>query len=277
MNVLALHIPDGFLSLPVACVGWAVSLPFVIWALRKTHEVEDKTIPLAGLLSAFVFAAQTLQFPIPGGTTGHLVGATLVTILLGPTLGVVVLTAVLILQALIFGEGGLLALGWNVTNMAVVMGLMGAGFFHTLRRRGAGLGLSAFVAAWFATQAGSLVTCLELAAAKTSPLLVSLPAMFATQALVGLGEGLVTVFTIGFLNKARPDFLIEDSLVTRRLGLALTVAVGALTLSPPRFYGLEAQTLFSFRYPGLLLYLGLLVGAVALWGLVGLVSRKSRE
>lgn len=136
MIPFALHIPDGFISPRLAALGWALAVPFMAVALYRSRTLEDRFVPVAGLLAAFVFAAQTLQFPIPGGTSGHLVGASLVTILLGASMGMVVLSAVLLLEAVVFGTGGLLALGWNSVNMVVVMGLIGAAIYHGLRARG---------------------------------------------------------------------------------------------------------------------------------------------
>ena len=267
MLIFALHIPDGFMSIPLAALGWALAVPALTLALYQSRHLEDRFIPMAGLLSAFVFAAQTLQFPIPGGTSGHLVGAPLVAILLGPGMGMVVLTAVLILEAFVFGTGGLLALGWNSVNMAVVMGLLGLASYQSFRSRGATPGRAAFCAAWLSTGFGSLVTCMELAAAETSPLLVSLAAMMSTQSLVGIGEGLVTAGAVSLLYRTRPELTADTPrLPARWTALVLTAILVACAL-PPRVYGLETQTSAWLRHPALLVALVLM----AIWGLIWLL------
>lgn len=235
--MLALHIPDGFLPGPVGASGWLVALPALLWSLYHASRQEEDELPLAGLLAAFVFAAQSFQFPIPGGTTGHLVGATLVTILVGPGLAFLVLTCVILLQALLFGDGGLVVMGWNLTNMGVFSGFCGGSLFLVLTRGGAPRPAAALVAAWIATQAASLATCLELAAGKASPLVVSLPAMAATQGLVGVGEGLVTAGAIGFLARTRPGLLRRENSVwpgVAGFGLLLLGCVAAGLLLPTR-------------------------------------------
>lgn len=249
MILTALHIPDGFVSARLAVLGWLLAFPPLAIALSRSRSLDERFVPVAGILAAFVFAAQTLQFPIPGGTSGHLVGASLVTILLGASMGMVVLSAVLLLEAVVFGTGGLLALGWNSVNMVVVMGLIGAGTYHLLRQRGAGIGYAAFCSGWIATEFGSLVTCMELAVAGTSPLLFSLPAMMSTQALVGVGEGLVTAGAVTFLSRSRPDLVPAGAPRVIQAGLAVMGAIGALTLLPPSVYGLGSQASLIWRYP----------------------------
>ncbi|MGE0495028.1 MAG: energy-coupling factor ABC transporter permease [Vulcanimicrobiota bacterium] len=235
--MLALHIPDGFLPGPVGAAGWLLALPALLWSLYQASRQEEDELPLAGLLAAFVFAAQSFQFPIPGGTTGHLIGATLVTILAGPGLAFLVLTCVILLQALLFGDGGLVVMGWNLTNMGVLSGFCGGSLFLWLTRGGAPRPAAGLVAAWIATQAASLATCLELAAGNASPLVVSLPAMAATQSLVGVGEGLVTAGAIGFLARTRPGLLRrQDSAWPGGVGFGLLLAgcLAAALLLPSR-------------------------------------------
>jgi cobalt/nickel transport system permease protein len=164
-----------------------------------------------GVTAAFVFAAQMMNFTVAGGTSGHLLGGALVAILLGPWAGMLVLTSVLAVQALIFQDGGLLALGANVFNMAVVGVLVGWGVYTTLRRLLAGrtwaMMVSGFVAAWLSVFVASLVAAAELAISGTSPWLVALPAMGLVHVLIGIGEGLITVGVLALLQVARPDLL----------------------------------------------------------------------
>ncbi len=263
--VLALHIPDGFLTLSLAAWGWILAVPAIVLALRATKELDDEAIPLAGVLAAFVFAAQTLQFPVPGGTTGHLLGATLVVVLLGRARGILVLTAVTALQALVFGEGGVLAFGWNLCTMAIIMGVSGGWLYGLFRTWGASITVAGFCAAWFSVQFGSLSVCLLLAASGTSPLLVSLAVMQLTQAGVGLAEGAVTAATLTFLLKVRPQAIPSSKPRSHWGWLPLVLLLGS-SLLPPAVFGLDQSGELISRYPAfclLLILLGLLLVSLA--------------
>lgn len=190
--MLALHIPDGFLPPGLALLGWGLALGPLLWALHVAgRRLEDRTLPRMGLLACFVLVAQGLQVPLPGGTSAHLQGSALAALALGPSAAVVVLTAVIGIQALVLGDGGLLTMGWNLVNMALV-GVFAATLVERLAQ-GLPRPARVFGAAWLSVELATLATCLELAAAGTSPLALSLPVMLTTQALVGLGEGLVTL------------------------------------------------------------------------------------
>jgi hypothetical protein len=191
-------------------------------------------------------------------------------------MGMVVLTAVLLLEAVVFGTGGLLALGWNTINMVVIMGLLGAGVYHALRGRGANAWGAAFCSGWIATEFGSLVTCLELAAAGTSPLEFSLPAMMSTQAIVGVGEGLVTASAVAFLSRSRPDLMPKESTTATRGGLAVLALITATTLLPPSLYGLVGKTVLWQRYPALAVALALLAITAMAWALAGLGQKETK-
>jgi cobalt/nickel transport system permease protein len=208
-----MHIPDGFVSTGTAAATWLASAGSVGYAVRRVNqELNERQIPLMGVTAAFVFAAQMMNFTVAGGTSGHLLGGALVAILLGPWAGMLVLTSVLAVQALLFQDGGLLALGANVFNMAVVGVLIGWVVYTTLRRllgdRTWGMMVSAFAAAWLSVFVASLVAAAELAVSGTSPWLVALPAMGLVHALIGIGEGLITVGVLAFLRVARPDLLV---------------------------------------------------------------------
>jgi cobalt/nickel transport system permease protein len=210
----ALHIPDGFLSAPVSILGYVAAGLILGLALRHTNrKLGEKAAPLMGVLAAFIFAAQMINFPVAGGTSGHLLGGTLAAVLLGPWAAVIVMASVVSVQALIFQDGGLVVLGANVFNMGVVTAFGGYAVY-------AGLGLIAparpglrlagvFVAAWASVMAAAALTSLELALSGTSPLDVSLPAMLGVHALIGIGEGLITLAAVSFVRQSRPD-LIED-------------------------------------------------------------------
>jgi len=208
-----MHIPDGFVSTGTAAATWLASAGSVGYAVRRVNrELNERQIPLMGVTAAFVFAAQMMNFTVAGGTSGHLLGGALVAILLGPWAGMLVLTSVLAVQALLFQDGGLLALGANVFNMAVVGVLIGWVVYTTLRRllgdRTWAMMVSGFAAAWLSVFVASLAAAAELVVSGTSPWLVALPAMGLVHALIGIGEGLITVGVLAFLQVARPDLLV---------------------------------------------------------------------
>jgi cobalt/nickel transport system permease protein len=164
-----------------------------------------------GVSAAFIFAAQMLNFPVAGGTSGHLLGGALAAILLGPWAGMLVLTAVLMVQALLFQDGGLLALGANVFNVAVIGVLVGWGAYRGVtaiagRRRWA-LGAGGFAAGWLSVVIAAAVASGELAFSGTLPFRVVFPAMTGVHMLIGAGEGAITAAVVLFLQAARPDLI----------------------------------------------------------------------
>jgi cobalt/nickel transport system permease protein len=207
-----MHIPDGFVSTGTAAATWLASAGSVGYAVRRVNqELNERQVPLMGVTAAFIFAAQMMNFSVAGGTSGHLLGGALAAILLGPWAGMLVLTSVLVVQALLFQDGGLLALGANLFNMAVVGVLVGWVVYTTLRRllgdRRWTVTVSGFTAAWLSVFVASLVAAAELAVSGTSPWVVALPAMGLVHSLIGIGEGLITVGVLAFLQAARPDLL----------------------------------------------------------------------
>lgn len=208
----AMHIPDGFLSLGTAVMAWLFAVAALAYAVARTNrELGEKQVPLMGVMAAFIFAAQMLNFPVAGGTSGHLIGGALVAILLGPWAGMLVMTAVVGIQALLFQDGGLLALGANILNMGVIACLVGYYVYFGLQRvlsskPWVNLG-SAFAAAWFSVLVTSIACSLQLSTSGSSPLHVALPAMAGIHALIGVGEGLITVAALGFITATRRDLL----------------------------------------------------------------------
>jgi cobalt/nickel transport system permease protein len=207
-----MHIPDGFLSTGTAVATWAASAGSVGYAVRRVdRELGERQVPLMGVTAAFIFAAQMMNFTVAGGTSGHLVGGALAAILLGPWAGMLVLTSVVAVQALLFQDGGLLALGANVFNMAVVSVLVGWVVYTGLKRilgdRTWTTMVSGFAAAWLSVFVASLVAAAELAISGTVPWGVVLPAMGLVHVFIGIGEGLITVGVLAFLRAARPDLL----------------------------------------------------------------------
>ena len=208
----ALHIPDGFLSTPVAAAGWVVAVVFIGIAARMVNrQLDERAVPLMGVMAAFIFAAQMMNFPIAGGTSGHMVGAALAAILLGPWAAIIIMSAVVGLQAFLFQDGGIVVLGAAIFNMGILPAFVGygtyraiqavAGTHHTVALVGA------FVGAWLSVEASAVVTAFELAWSGTSPLEVALPAMVGVHALIGIGEGLITAAALGFIVATRPDLL----------------------------------------------------------------------
>jgi cobalt/nickel transport system permease protein len=207
-----MHIPDGFLSLEVAAGTAVVAAGAVGVGLHRAGaRLDDRLVPLLGVTGAFVFAAQMLNFPVAGGTSGHFLGAALATILLGPWLACLVLAVVLATQSFVFADGGVSALGANVFNMGVLGALAAGGLMVAARRvlprrRGVLLGVAG-VGAWLAVVAGAAGTAVCLAISGTVPLGTVLPAMLAVHVVIGIGEAVVTVAALSALMATRPDLI----------------------------------------------------------------------
>ncbi len=216
LSPVAMHIPDGFLSVLVAIVAWMVSLLVVGYALKRVSaDLGERQVPLMGVLAAAVFAGQMLNFTVTGGTSGHLIGAALVTALLGPWAGVLVMTCVVSIQALVFQDGGLLTLGANLLNMGIISVAV-AYFTYRALSRVAGrkpwsAAVAGFGAGWLSVFIASLACALELALSGTSPANVAVPAMAGIHALIGIGEGLITAGALAFVRAARPELVSEGS------------------------------------------------------------------
>jgi len=207
-----MHIPDGFLSTPVAAAGCAVATGGVAYAIKATNKkIGEKQVPLMGVLAAFIFAAQMLNFPIVGGTSGHFLGAALAAILLGPWAGLLIMTCVLLVQCLIFQDGGLFALGANVFNMGIVGSFCSyylyRGTAKLLGNNRQGKLIGGGLAAWFSVVLAAIACAFELWISGTVPLKVALPAMGGVHALIGVGEGLITAAVLGLILTVRSDLL----------------------------------------------------------------------
>jgi len=207
-----MHIPDGFLNIATVATTYAVSAGGVGNAVRiANRKLGEKQVPLMGVLAAFIFAAQMLNFPIAGGTSGHLIGAALAAILLGPWASVLIMSCVLLAQSLVFQDGGLLALGANIFNMGIVASFSGYYLYRLAvsllgdGRRGRLIG--GFVGAWGSVFLASIFCAIELAVSGASPIAAVLPAMAGLHALIGIGEGLITGAALSLVLVARPDLL----------------------------------------------------------------------
>lgn len=208
-----LHIPDGFLSLIVSLICWVITIVVIGTAISRTNKaLGEKQIPLMGVMAAFIFAAQMINFPVAGGTSGHLLGGALAAIVLGPWAGMLVMTAVIAVQALLFQDGGLLVMGANIINMGLVTAAIGYGLYRSVsgQSRAVKLGVAG-VAAWLSVMAGALLTALQLWLSGTSELGIVIPAMLGVHALIGLGEAFITVSALAFIMQTRPDLLGEGS------------------------------------------------------------------
>ncbi len=207
-----MHIPDGFLNIATVGTTYAVSAGGVGYGLRKARsKLMEKQVPMMGIMAAFIFAAQMLNFPIIGGTSGHLIGAALAAILLGPGSAVLIMACILIAQCLIFQDGGLLALGANVLNMGIIASFAGyylyLGTTRILGEERRGRLFGGFIAAWGSVFLASIACAIELAVSGTVPIRVALPAMAGWHALIGIGEGAITVAVLSFVMATRSDLL----------------------------------------------------------------------
>jgi cobalt/nickel transport system permease protein len=207
-----MHIPDGFLNTVTAATTYVVSAGGVGYSIREANrKLGDRHVPLMGVMGAFIFAAQMLNFPVIGGTSGHLIGGALAAILLGPWAGTLIMACVLIVQCLVFQDGGITALGANVFNMGLVACFAGYYLYRVVvsltgkSRRSTLLG--GFVGAWASVFLASIVCAIELAVSGRSLLGVVLPAMAGVHVLIGIGEGLITAAVLAFLRATRADLL----------------------------------------------------------------------
>jgi len=217
-----LHIPDGVLSLEALGATAALSLTGISTALRRLRVgLPRRTVPLMGLAAAFLFAAQMLNFPVAGGTSGHLLGAVLAGVLLGPSAAVVAMTAVLVVQCLLFADGGVLALGANVFNLALVAVLGGYAVYRILLRLlpgRRGFLIAVAFGSWCSTILASLSCAAELAWSGVVSWGLAFPAMASVHMLIGLGEAVITTLVIAAVLRTRPDL----------------VPLGRAPASPPR-------------------------------------------
>jgi len=238
----ALHIPDGFLTPFVSLVGWGLALILLLIAVRQTRrQLAERQVPVMGVMAAFIFAAQAVNFPVAAGTSGHLLGGALAAIALGPWAAALVMTAVIVVQGLIFQDGGLLAMGWNIINMGILTAFTGhLGYSIVQRLAGSGRAgrlAGAVAGAWASVEAGAIATSIELAASGTAPLALALPAMAGIHALIGIGEALITVGAVALLQASRPEVMGSAETAPGQktasfVVLGLLMAMGVAVLSP---------------------------------------------
>ncbi len=212
-----MHIPDGFLAPNVWLPTWGMAIGWIAYCLKKTRSIlNDKTIPLMGVMSAFIFAAQMVNFPIAGGTSGHLLGGLLAAVLLGPYAGSLVIAVVLSAQCLIFQDGGLTALGANIVNMSLI-GTGGGYLIYKLLNSilpgilGKKIGIT--TASWFSVMLAAVFCSFELSFSGTIPLKVVLPAMAGVHAVIGIGEAIITFLVLSYVLKVRSDLIYAPMVV----------------------------------------------------------------
>lgn len=208
-----MHVPDGFFNATVSLSAGVVAAAGVAVCLRGARrELDDRTAPMAGLVAAFIFAVQMLNFPVAAGTSGHLLGGALAAILVGPYTGVLCMAVVLLVQGLFFADGGLTALGINVTIMGIVTVLVGWGVFRLISRVSSGRGgimAAAFLAALISVPASALAFTALFAIGGTAPIEVGAvaAAMGGVHVLIGIGEAIITSVTVGAVLAVRPDLV----------------------------------------------------------------------
>jgi cobalt/nickel transport system permease protein len=206
-----MHIPDGILSLPVSAGMFAAGAAGVGVSARKARTAFDqRTVPLSGVAGAFVFAAQMINIPVPGGTSGHLLGGALLALVMGVSPAILVMSAVVLMQCLLFQDGGLVALGANLANMAVAGPLTGyAGFkaVKTLLPGRTGTVIGASVGGWLSLEVGAVLAGLQIGLSGTLPTPTAVIAMGSVHAIIGLLEAAVTGVVVAMLSARRPDLL----------------------------------------------------------------------
>jgi cobalt/nickel transport system permease protein len=208
-----MHIADGVMAPEVWIAGWVIAiigLGLMFWKLGK--KLDERTMPMMAVLAAGIFVAQMLNFPIGGGTTGHLIGAALATIILGPYAAMLIITAILTIQCLVFGDGGVTSLGLNILNMAIVAPLVTYGVIRVFGEKNKIVGTP--VAAWASVFIAATVCAAELAISYSISDgaygiigTLAFPAMMGYHALIGIGEAAVTTGVVLFLAKVSPEML----------------------------------------------------------------------
>jgi cobalt/nickel transport system permease protein len=271
-----MHVPDGFINAPVSVAAGVVAAGAVAVSLRGARRElggspaelpgADRTAPLAGLVAAFVFAVQMLNFPVAAGTSGHLLGGALAAILVGPFTGVLCIAVVLLMQGILFADGGLTALGVNITVMGVVTVLVAYGLFRglvkILPRTRRSVTAASFVAALVSVPAAAAAFTLLYAVGGLTevPIGSVLTAMVGVHVLIGIGEAVITMLTVGAVIAVRPDLVYG----ARGLSAPLKLRVGGELVDAPAAAGPAPAAARSPRR----LWLGGLVTSLVLAGFV---------
>ncbi|MFC8965560.1 energy-coupling factor ABC transporter permease [Streptomyces sp. NPDC057094] len=221
-----MHVPDGFINAPVSAVTGVVAAGAIAVSLRGARrELDERTAPLAGLVAAFIFAVQMLNFPVAAGTSGHLLGGALAAILVGPYTGVLCVSVVLLMQGILFADGGLTALGVNITDMAIVTTVVSYALFRglvkVLPRTRRSITVASFVAALLSVPAAAVAFTLIYAVGGTTDIAITkvATAMIGVHVLIGIGEAVITALTVGAVVAVRPDLVYGARGLQQRLKL----------------------------------------------------------
>jgi cobalt/nickel transport system permease protein len=209
-----MHIPDGFIDLPTSAAFAALAAGGIAASLKgATKSLDEKTAPLAGLTATFIFAVQMLNFPVAAGTSGHLFGSVLAAVLVGPYVATLALSVVLLLQALLFADGGLTAAGLNVFNLALIGVWVGYGAFllvkKVLPKNKPSITTAASIAAFISVPAAVVGFVVQYAIGANSTFSVTavFTGMMGTHLLIGIGEAIITAFAVTAVMASRPDLV----------------------------------------------------------------------
>jgi cobalt/nickel transport system permease protein len=298
-----MHIPDGFLTNRLAVSLDVLSAASILYAARRAKvDFSSRMVPIMGVMGAFVFAAQMLNFPILGGTSGHLIGGSLLAILLGPMAGFLTMTTVVMAQALFLQDGGLIALGANLFNISAITCFSGYGIFKLLGGSAGGrkrLLFAGFMAGWASLLISSACCALEMGLSGAIPLRFGLPTMVGYHAIVGIIEGMLTAGVLSFLFKVRPDLMKIDgigrfgfadwigALVFVAIPVCILVALGSSILPDPLEKLLAVSPLMSendsgrlassARYQDYLVRAAIFILFIAFWFLIGRLTRHRKH
>lgn len=271
-----MHVPDGFIDAPVSAATGVVAAAAIAVSLRGARrELDERTAPLAGLVAAFIFAVQMLNFPVAAGTSGHLLGGALAAILVGPYTGVLCVSVVLLMQGILFADGGLTALGVNITDMAITTTVVAYAVFRglvkVLPRTRRSITAASFTAALLSVPAAALVFTLLYALGGTTD--VSLgkvaTAMIGVHVLIGVGEAAITALTVGAVIAVRPDLVHGARGLEQRLKLRVN---GELVDAPTRLEPAAARGTSRRR-----LWIGGLVTSLLLAGFVSFYASSNPD
>jgi len=220
-----MHIPDGLLDPITTIVLWIVTIAIMIlgyFRMGKMFEKEDseKMIPYIGVLAAVIFAFQFVNYPVPGGTSGHLVGGTLVAIILGPWASVIVMFLILVIQSL-FGDGGITALGPNAFNMGIIGGIVGFYivvllvrlFNKTSLKKELKVTIATAIGSYFAIVLASFICGIEIGIGGAIPMEIAVPAMVFWHLIIGIGEAIISALIVFYIYKTKPDFILTESIL----------------------------------------------------------------
>ncbi|MGW0766562.1 energy-coupling factor ABC transporter permease [Streptomyces sp. NPDC002676] len=235
-----MHVPDGFIDAPTSAVTGVVAVGALAVSLRGARrELDERTAPLGGLVAAFIFAVQMLNFPVAAGTSGHLLGGALAAILVGPFTGMLCVSVVLLMQGVLFADGGLTALGVNITDMAIVTTVVAYAVFRALLavlpRKRRSVTVASFVAALASVPAAAVVFTLIYAIGGTTDVALGkvATAMIGVHVLIGIGEAVITALTVSAVVAVRPDLVHGARGLHQRLKLRVNgVLVDAPTTAP---------------------------------------------